>query len=868
MKKILFLLICFLSLINVLKAKVIAKVGDFDITSSELNYKISQLPDTLKFRKQIAYRLLVDEKLFLNYAKENDITVSESELDDFFISQLGDDPTLLTNGEFDYDKYLKLKRSERGKKILNIMKNDILIKKSKDLVIENFDITDDTLLDKFIVNSLNVDLDYAILNVDYLDISKDCTREGAIRYYSENSRNYKTKSGKIFRFTVKFFKDFTDSAKVITQKKINTIADSLYSPSGLDSLKTKIFQNVLDSLTYQAALRDYKLFRSSKEDSLVCYDTYPVRKNSTFDSFPKDFYANMDLGDISLPIKTDYGYITLKYLQDTQPKVLPLDKVRYKVWKNYINLCNKNEEILRAYFQKHIDDFYVSASMVEILKLPKDTKKIPEIQRKFFNDEKTKYNKNIIRKILFLNRFDNGNNVYDLIAKKIKNATERGIAEDNENFYLFKEILNFPEYLPNFDDIKEQLVNINGAGPVDTLAIKKYYENNKSNLVAPDSVKLGFAYFPFDIDTIKVDQSRVKDYFINHRSEFKREVPAISLDYIALPDSITAKKVEHYLNRGDDFNRLKMLYNTNKKMFKTKEISLTSVDDTLRFVLSNTPLKSFSVPFYYKGSWVIVYKKNFYNNREKKFDEVKEDIEKMLKLQEARKVAYERTKVVFDSTRYYSDCLKYVNKKDIFQTDFQDFDMPFYILGDMSVYKDELMRIWKNVKLTSIVEADSGYAIVFLLKKKYHKKLSFEEAKPKIIKILAEENKLKNALKQAKRIRQEVINSQNPDSVLYFLGKWYKMRNLKLNSLLPGLSKKLSSLVLLDVSKHNTGYISPILKLDIKHLLFYRIEKLQKISKSEFYKNKNKIRANLVKEKLKEWLSDYKKKIPIKFYGY
>ncbi len=869
-KKLKFIIMIFILITSVwLKAKIVAEVGDFQITKEELQDKILQLPDSLSYKKRIAYNILVDEALLLNYAKENRITVSETELDDFFISQLGDDPSLQTNGEFDYDKFIKLKQSERGKKIMNIMRRDILIKKSKDLVIESFELTDNTLLEQFIVNSLNVDIDYALLNVNSLDISADCSTDKAIKYYENNRNLFMSKPSKIFRFSIDRFSSFSDSAKFIAETKVNNLPDSLYSDNSVkDSLFSKVYQSALDSLAYVSAIEKYKLFRSSKDDSIKYYETYRIYEDEKFDDFPNGFSSKIDIGDVTLPFKTKYGYVVLKCQKRIPQTYLPLSKVKEKVWQKYIDICKNNEQEYYKFFKTHIDSFYTNASMVEILKLPKNIKKISEIQDKFFNDKLTKYKNRIEKKIIFLRKFRNEKIIYDKIAEKINNAMERGVAEDEDNYYIFKELLNFPEYIPDFNLVKNQMPEIEKESLIDTVLIKKYYENNKRNMVSVDSVKLGFAYFPFETDTIKVDNQIIKDYFYKNQKEFTRPVPSIKLDYIAVPDSLTAKNIVYYLKRGDNFNFLKNLYNVDEDLITDQEIPIKTLNDTLKKVLNNTPLKAYSAPFYYRNNWIVLYKKDFFNTKYKKFAEVKDEIVKIIKLKKAKEIAYQKAKTVFDSTRYFSHCNRFVDSKYILKTKFQSFDEPFDILGDMSYYKDELMRIWKNVKLTSLVKTDSGYAVVFLLQKKNKKKLTFEEAKTRIIKILSEEEKLKRAQQNAKIIREKIIKGANPDSLLFFVGKWYRVKNLKLNSIIPGLDKKLSSLVLLDISKHQTGYISPVLKLNLKNLIFYKINRLEKVSRKEFYKNKNKIKRQMIEKKLREWLDDYKKKIIVKFYGY
>ncbi len=862
-KLLLFILLIFMGLS--LFAKVIAKIGEFEITSDELADKMEQM----SLSKQEAFNLLFNDYLFLYYAQENGISVSDNELDDYFISELGDDPSLQTNGEFDYNKYLLLKDTPKGKRILNLMRKDILIKKSKYLVTESFNLDDENLLKQFLLDQLDVDIDYAVLDINSLDITDNCSFENARKFYERNKNKFIRPTQKIIRFSVRFFSDYADSAKVFTDKKIKAIDDTLYTNAQMDSLKESLFKSYLDSLSYLAAINDYKLFRSSLDDSVKYYETYPMDDKTTFDKFPDKIINQIALGDVALPFKTKYGYVTAKVADILPPKVIALEKIPEKVWKEYIKTCKTKEDKIYKYYKIHPDSFMANASLVEIIKLPKNTKKITEIQQNFFEGTlSNKFSKYRERKIVFLSKYPNEDYLSSVIADKLKSNMERGAVEIDDNYFIFRQMINYPSYLPEFSEIKNQLPFINEITMIDTSKVREYYEANKRNMVSPDSVKLGFAYFPFETDTIQVSEKEIKSYFNKNRTKFRRKGASLLVDYISVPDSITAFKIKKYLDRGDVFSRLKLLYNTKKIQRFDDELIIKSLEDTLKKVLDKTPLKSYSEPFYFNNGWVILYKKKYFNKTEMKFNEVKEKIADILKLKKARTIAYTGAKVVFDSTRYFSDCAKYVPSRYILKTKFQTLEERFDKLGDMSNYKDELLRIWKNVKLTSIVEGDSGYAVVYLLKKKYSKKLGFNEARPKIIKILLEDEKLKNAQKYAKKLRQQIAEGADPDSLLFFLGGWKKAYHLRLNSVIPGLNKEFSSLILSDISMHESGYISPVLKMDIFHLMFYKIERIKSISKKDFYKNKSKIKARMIADRMRKWLEDYKKSVPIKLYGF
>ena len=111
-----FVLILLILTVCGLNAKIIAEIGDYVITTNQLNKKVNELSDDYDYTqsRKIAFQKLVTECLLQIYAEKNEINVNDKEVETFIINQFGNHPSLQTEGIFDYDKYLRLLKTEKG----------------------------------------------------------------------------------------------------------------------------------------------------------------------------------------------------------------------------------------------------------------------------------------------------------------------------------------------------------------------------------------------------------------------------------------------------------------------------------------------------------------------------------------------------------------------------------------------------------------------------------------------------------------------------------------------------------------------------------------------------------------------------------
>ena len=106
---LIFILFFFLTIIS---AETIATVNSYEITLEHLQEKIQDYEGDVELSffqiRELALKDLINEQIVIIYAEQNGITVDKNEVESYFINLLGNDPKLMTNGKFDYQKFEKL----------------------------------------------------------------------------------------------------------------------------------------------------------------------------------------------------------------------------------------------------------------------------------------------------------------------------------------------------------------------------------------------------------------------------------------------------------------------------------------------------------------------------------------------------------------------------------------------------------------------------------------------------------------------------------------------------------------------------------------------------------------------------------------
>ncbi|MFO7896380.1 MAG: peptidylprolyl isomerase [Candidatus Cloacimonadales bacterium] len=377
----------------------------------------------------------------------------------------------------------------------------------------------------------------------------------------------------------------------------------------------------------------------------------------------------------------------------------------------------------------------------------------------------------------------------------------------------------------------------------------RFYEENKQAFVTSDSLQLGICYFPKLLDNFELSETELRQQY--QQQEFYRE-RSVKYDFVFTPQREIAELACNYFREGIDISTLKEIYSEPCELPAEQIIEYQDLPEKLIVALQKIDRFECSEPLPYQDGWLVLAKFQDYPAGVPAFAEVKEQIAHKIRNQEAELAAYQNARTVFDSTRYFSQARRFATDENIYKTEFQDAYDEFEILGNISDHRRELMRIWANEKYSRIIDTGQGFAVVYLLKKSSSQQLDFTEAKPRIKQMIIAQDHNEKAQEYTQRLADRIANGANPDELLYFISSWQKAKISSIDSDL--FKSKFSPALIQDITKHQQGYFSPIIKLEAERFLFYEIETMNKISRQDFEAEKDAYREQVAQELLHDWL--------------
>ena len=222
--KLLFVLLICASFVS---AKVIAEVGVYKITTTELEKEMEHYEEEDQFDyntiRQLALSNLIDKYLIKNYALEKRIYVDDSELEAFFVQQVGDIPRFQTNGVYDRNKFYDFRNSSEGNKILTEMKDEILITKTRTILGKSFDLSEDKLLREYFLENTTIDLGYAIIDKQDVDFEIKRSAEDFEWYYKRNKHKYNREEKIKLNIFVVLNDEFSETVKPIVSRRLTAM---------------------------------------------------------------------------------------------------------------------------------------------------------------------------------------------------------------------------------------------------------------------------------------------------------------------------------------------------------------------------------------------------------------------------------------------------------------------------------------------------------------------------------------------------------------------------------------------------------------------------------------------------------------------
>jgi len=239
MKYLSFLLIFFFTVHAT--ARVVVEVGHYKITEKQLKAEIANYEDQYSYSKtrQLALNKLIRDSILKIYADDKGITVDDIELKIFFKDKLGDLPRFQTNGIFDNKKYNQFKSTSNGKKIIDEMRNEILVNKTRTVIKNSLEISDEELLEKYFLENTEIDMGYAIIDVEDVGIPLDISLSKADWYFERYNHKFKDQKKVKLKLFIVFDEEFEKSVELFVNVQLKAITEEDTTLSKLDLIDIK-----------------------------------------------------------------------------------------------------------------------------------------------------------------------------------------------------------------------------------------------------------------------------------------------------------------------------------------------------------------------------------------------------------------------------------------------------------------------------------------------------------------------------------------------------------------------------------------------------------------------------------------------------
>ena len=888
-----FIIVILLLCITSTSAKIVAEVGSYKITSRQLQEEMQNYEGEYKYSysqiRNMALNDLINKQLLTIYAKENRITVDNVELETFFIKEVGDLPRFQTNGSFDYSKFGNFKKTSKGKKILQEMKKEILLNKTKTVIKNSFDISNDKLLKQFFSENTEIDLGYTIIDVEDANVPEDISFSKVDWYFEKNKPKYLIQK----KVKLKLFVVLKEEFKEIVKPRVNPILksivneDTTLSHYDIEKLENSILEEEIQKMAYNKAIQIIEMLENGEKINYPILETSYLGADDKLGELPSQILESafeMRKRQFSEPIDFGEGYLVYFVVDKKKFKRKDTGNIANEIWRSFISKkkSKTNSKNYREYFETHIDKFIIPAAVITKIEFSKpkffSTESKSEYQDRikkliienFHNENALRYiiedfNLKGSTKIIYLDKFSNEDIIDGLLVLRINQGEDYGFLTTANSVIFYKVNSFFPEYIPRFKRIKSQLHRIIEVSKVDTSDYRTYYDSHKKDFKTADSLQLGYVVFPI-AKTLKglsvtLSDSEIHQKYQKNIDAFYRE-KSVKFNYIYTKNLELAEKVKDQAESDLDFSLLKLCFGQGHSLPQNTIVETNELPDVIKKTLSRLSDNSFSKPVQYDNGWFVLYKIRSYSTGVIPYNEIKYKLRQEEILSITDSIAYNKARTVFDSTSYFSQLHKFVDENQIFKTEFQDAKCEFDKLGSLDEYRKDLMRMWRNEKYTSIIKTDEGYAVIFLLKKRSAKQLSFEEALPEIEEIFTAKKRFESAKEFISKLRNKIAKGCDPDSLLFYLGGWKQANDLTLNSKIPGVD--FSKIILEDILKREESYCSPVFPISQNQLLFYYIYRLKRPTQNEFYAQKNKFKQKIINRKYNKWLQQYKVQVGVK----
>jgi peptidyl-prolyl cis-trans isomerase D len=344
------------------QAEKVAAVNEVPITAEEYRDAYNRLIDQYrqfgtnlddemikKLRKQ-AIDGLIDQELLIQEAANLNLRVSEDELAD----SIRDMEVFHTDGRFDRRRYERVLSANRltPEQFELSQKQAMLTNKVRSVIMNNVKVSDEEALEWFKWNDASVNIEYLLFEPsEYKDIEP--SDEEIKSFYEKNKESYKTDPEVKVQFLHFKPETYASEAKIQPEeiegyyethpeefKTEKTVAarhiliktEDGSSPETVEEKKQKILEILAmakEGKDFGELAKEYSEDRGSKERG---GDLGEFKKGDMVPPFSEKAFS-MSPGEISDPVRTQFGWHIIKVEKVNEEKTLSLDEARETITK-------------------------------------------------------------------------------------------------------------------------------------------------------------------------------------------------------------------------------------------------------------------------------------------------------------------------------------------------------------------------------------------------------------------------------------------------------------------------------------------------------------------------------------------------------
>ena len=471
-----FIIIVYSSFVS---AKIIAEVGNCRITSIELQSEIDALVNKHEYSygsiRQIAFNNLIDNCLISNYATEKGIIVDDSELEAFFIQQVGDLPRFQTNGAFSEQKFFHFKNSRAGRNVLKAMRKELRITKARTILEESFEISEAKLFRQYFFENTNIDLGYAIIDKQDIDFEIETLPEDFEWYFRRNKHKYNKEEKIKLDIFVVLNEEFEEAAIPIVNRQLTQmiLSDSTLHANDTHEIRNDMLIEQTQKLARQKAVQVSELLQANANISQTIIESSYLSKSDKLGNLPDVILSSafeMDEGQYSEPILIDEGYLVYKVIDKRKISIKDEQAVAKLIWQDYIakEINSINDDLNRKYFEENFEKFIIPAVIVTKIEISNPSLFSSTTKEEYQQEIKHLLETNaddefkisrIVRdnnlseskENIYLKKFDNASIVDDMIAIRMNRGEEWDLFQPVKRYCSIK---HSPSFLNSYQVTK------------------------------------------------------------------------------------------------------------------------------------------------------------------------------------------------------------------------------------------------------------------------------------------------------------------------------------------------------------------------------------------------------------------------------